>query len=170
MKYRVILGDKILLTDVKGKDRSFTIELDGERVIVKIEPLPQQGIFAVFLNEKPYLLSLKEKGGKFRVESEGYVYELEVTRGLSIENSLLKTKRKVQKVCPVKSPLSGLIASVKVKPGDEVEEGEALLVIESMKMRNELKSPHRGIIREIKVKEGSSIERGAEILVIERIE
>jgi len=169
MKYKIVLGNKVLITDVKGGDRSLSIDLNGEEIVAKIEPLSLPGIYAVFLDDKPYLLSLKEIGGRYRIESKGSHYDVEIMRGVTHENHLLKEKRRVEKAFTLKSPLSGLIVSVNVKPGEKVREGDALFVIESMKMRNEIKSPGDGIVKEIKVREGSSVERGSEIATIERI-
>jgi len=170
MKYKIILGDRVLITDVKGEDRSLFIDLNGEKVFVKIEPLTQPGIYAVFINDKPYILALKETGKKYSVEVRGSHYEMEIMRGVGLENHLLKEKKRAEKIFSFKSPLSGLIVSLNVKPGTIVEEGDVLFVIESMKMRNEVKSPQKGIVKEIKVKEGTSVERGSDTLVIERIE
>ena len=170
MKYKIILGDKILITDVKGSDRALFIDLNGEKIVAKIEPLSLPGIYAVFLDDKPYILSLKEIGRRYRIESKGSHYEVEIMRGVALENHLLKEKKRVEKFFTMKSPISGLIVSVNVKPGDSVQEGDVLFVIESMKMRNEIKTPIRGIIRDVKVKEDSSVERGSDIAIIERIE
>ena len=67
----------------------------------------------------------------------------------------------------VRSPMPGKVVQVSVEVGQRVEPGQALLIIEAMKMENELKSPMRGIVTEIKVRAGETVEGGAELLSIE---
>lgn len=60
----------------------------------------------------------------------------------------------------VKAPMPGLIIDLKVKAGDTVETGDALLILEAMKMENILKSPGNGIVKSVTVKKGDSVEKG----------
>ena len=67
----------------------------------------------------------------------------------------------------IKSPLPGQIKKVFKNVNDEVEEGESILVLEAMKMENEIKSPKKGIITKISVKEGGSVDPQAELFSVE---
>lgn len=58
----------------------------------------------------------------------------------------------------VRAPLPGKIIGIKVKRGDEVEAGQILILLDAMKMENELSSHRPGVIREILVREGDSVE------------
>lgn len=64
----------------------------------------------------------------------------------------------------IKSPMTGKIVGVFVKPGKEVKKGQLLVVLEAMKMENQIKSPVSGRIKEINVCEGQIVEIG-EILI-----
>jgi acetyl/propionyl-CoA carboxylase alpha subunit len=64
----------------------------------------------------------------------------------------------------IKSPMTGKIVGVFVKPGNEVKRGQLLVVLEAMKMENQIKSHANGRIREIKVCDGQSVNTG-EILI-----
>ncbi len=72
--------------------------------------------------------------------------------------------QKVKKGVKVKSQMPGKILRMLVKPGDEVKKGQAIIVMEAMKMENEIKSPQDGSIKDVKVKEGQAVETGAELL------
>jgi biotin carboxyl carrier protein len=63
------------------------------------------------------------------------------------------------KVEDIKAPMPGLIIDIKVIEEQEVEQGEAIMILEAMKMENILKSPQKGIIKTIKVKKGQSVEK-----------
>lgn len=70
----------------------------------------------------------------------------------------------VQKASNVKSPMPGLIHSVKVAEGDEVKKGDPLLILEAMKMENVIKSPADGLIAKVHVSPTETVEKG-ELLV-----
>ncbi len=67
----------------------------------------------------------------------------------------------------VEAPITGTVINVEVKVGDTVEEGDALLYIESMKMENPILAPVAGKITEIKVSEQQVVETGAVLAIIE---
>ena len=67
----------------------------------------------------------------------------------------------------VEVPITGKITSVEVKEGDEVQEGDVICLIESMKMENPILAPVAGKITEIKVSAGQTVETGNLIAIIE---
>lgn len=64
----------------------------------------------------------------------------------------------------VKAPMPGLIIDLRVKPGDVVKPGDALLVLEAMKMENVIKSAGEGVVKQVKVKKGDSVEKNQVLL------
>ena len=60
----------------------------------------------------------------------------------------------------VTSPMPGLVADIKVQKGQHIEKGEALIILEAMKMENIIAAPHHAVIKEIHVKLGQAVERG----------
>jgi biotin carboxyl carrier protein len=65
------------------------------------------------------------------------------------------------------APMPGKVVRVLVAPGDEVKARQGLVVVEAMKMENELRAAREGRVREVLVKEGQSVEAGAALVVIE---
>jgi biotin carboxyl carrier protein len=66
----------------------------------------------------------------------------------------------------VKSPMPGLVLKVKKQKGESIKKGEAVLILEAMKMENEIKSPADGILEEIFVKEGTAIEKNISLFTV----
>ncbi|MFV0397880.1 MAG: biotin/lipoyl-containing protein [Bacteroidales bacterium] len=66
----------------------------------------------------------------------------------------------------LRSPLPGVILDVVVKQGDSVKKGQKLMVLEAMKMENNINADHDGVISEIKVNKGDSVLEGAELVII----
>ncbi len=67
----------------------------------------------------------------------------------------------------VMAPMPGTVLSIKVKEGDEVEQGQVLLVLEAMKMENEITSPRGGTVKSINAAENDSVGSGDVLVVIE---
>ena len=67
----------------------------------------------------------------------------------------------------ITTAMPGRVVRLLVKPGDRVTAGQGLVVVEAMKMENELRAPADAIVREIKVAEGATVEAGAILIVLE---
>lgn len=66
---------------------------------------------------------------------------------------------KSNKMNDIKAPMPGLILSINIKEGDEVQKGDVIMILEAMKMENVLKSPGDGVVKSIAVKQGDSVEK-----------
>jgi biotin carboxyl carrier protein len=67
----------------------------------------------------------------------------------------------------LKAPMPGMVVSVPVEEGQEIEKGQVLLILESMKMQNELKSPRDGTMGRVRVKPGESVEQRQTLLSVQ---
>lgn len=67
----------------------------------------------------------------------------------------------------LKSPMPGMVVSILVEEGQEIEAGQVLLILESMKMQNELKSPRAGTVGRIRVENGESVEQKQTLLSVQ---
>lgn len=76
----------------------------------------------------------------------------------------MKVQRKLESL---RSPMPGLVLSLKVKPGDTVKAGDHLLILEAMKMENVIKSPGEGKIKEIHIAERTSVEKNTLMITFE---
>ena len=77
----------------------------------------------------------------------------ELLKSMGFENAL------VQKISEVKAPMPGLVLDVLVSPGDSVEIGQKILVLEAMKMENAIKSPTAGVVASINVSKGQAVDK-----------
>jgi biotin carboxyl carrier protein len=74
------------------------------------------------------------------------------------------TSVNASKVNNIKAPMPGLIIDLKIKAGDTVNAGDALLILEAMKMENVLKAPGPATVKSLKVKKGDSVEKGQTLI------
>ncbi len=127
--------------------------------------------FKVVVNGKEYIVEveeIKEKTGKIddiprRVISEPKSVSVPVEKKVELPKESGDTSG--EKL--VKAPMAGIVVEILVSVGQQVKEGDKLLMFEAMKMENELLSEYSGRIKEIKVKEGDSVETGQVLMVIE---
>ena len=109
---------------------------------------------------------------KFSVNVNGTRYEVEVEEIDAATAAKQASKTEAPKSAPagsgteVKSPMPGNILQVNVKPGDSVKEGQQLMILEAMKMENEILAPVSGKITVIAVAKGSTVESGSLLCTI----
>jgi len=70
-------------------------------------------------------------------------------------------------VAKIQAPMPGLVVNILLEPGASVEKGQTVIVLEAMKMENDLVSPIAGTIKEIKVSKGQTVDQGAILVVVE---
>lgn len=96
--------------------------------------------FVIKVNNNKYSISVKDK------------YD-ELLHSLGMDNLA------AQKVNDIKAPMPGLVLNIIVEEGTVVKKGDALLVLEAMKMENILKSPADGVVKKVNVKKGVAVEK-----------
>ncbi len=67
----------------------------------------------------------------------------------------------------LKAPMPGMVVSIPIEKGQEIEKGQVVLILESMKMQNELKSPRAGTVGRVRVKPGESVEQRQTLLSVQ---
>ena len=107
--------------------------------------------------EKEYTLSINSNSYKVKISNELDLLIKEM--GFSMGSA--------KKANDIKAPMPGLILSINVKVGQEVKEGESLLILEAMKMENSISSPKDGVVKSIRVKNGKTVEKGTLLIELE---
>jgi len=120
--------------------------------------------FHVLDANKSYAVSLEEsnfnnKSYTVNVNSNKYAVKISNSFDALIKEMgfSIKTSKKVN---DIKAPMPGVILSINVKEGQEVKEGETLIILEAMKMENAIGAPKDGVIKSINVKSGGTVEKG----------
>ena len=119
--------------------------------------------FHILKNNRSFVcevLSANAQNKSFEIKVNGKVFHTEVKdRFDELLHQLGMDKAAVHKVNIIKAPMPGLVLKLMVNEGDELKEGDSLLILEAMKMENIIKSPGAGTIKMIKVKERDAVEK-----------
>jgi biotin carboxyl carrier protein len=147
---------------LEKEDDGYRFSVDGREYSVTAEPLTN-GAFTLFVDNKPYVAYLSDDGDVTHLALAGknYVIEKESDddrRGAAGVSGQADGK--------VESPMPGNIIKVCVKEGDKVEAHQALVVIESMKMQNEIPSPVGGEITKVSCAVGDQVSFGDVLVVV----
>lgn len=151
-------------------DKSFELSNDGDGPIVDGEPLnwdvaeigPRS--FHIIRNGKSYnaeVIKADIPTKTFSIRINGRIYQVALKdRFDMLLEKMGMNNSGAGKINTVKAPMPGLIIDLKVKPGDKVKAGDALLILEAMKMENILKSPGEATVKSVNIKKGESVEKG----------
>ncbi len=146
----------------QGKNR-LRVSLGKKRYDVLVEHLCP-GELLLNVNGKTYNIVINNNSASScLVYLNGRLYDVEKRSAAQI---LARQKEKVKKK-DIKTSMPGKIIKVIAKKGDKVKEGQPILVLEAMKMQNEIKSPQSGTIVLINPKDGDSVEAGALLFSVE---
>ena len=146
------------------------ISVDGERVSAHIEEI--EGTPIILLNVDGTLHRLAvlrgESRGRYSLWSDSYRFELEALdeRRRAI-NDLSGAAAANSGPAPLVAPMPGLVVRVEVSVGDAVRTGQGVVIVEAMKMENELKAPGDGVVARVEVEAGQTVEKGTVLLVLE---
>ena len=167
--------------------KTWTVEIGSERIEIT---LPEDGGIAIIdgrsldyshswlddsgrallliLEGRSYDFSLVNQDGDILITHEGAQYhckifdEVRTSPASKARQSELSVGR-----TPIKSPMPGLVVKVLVAPGAAVRKGDRLIVLEAMKMENDVRSPRDGAVASVAVSPGQAVEAGRELMLIE---
>jgi biotin carboxyl carrier protein len=168
MKLQAHIGDEPHQVEIsRDGDRVFATVDDRKYELEASEPEPNVFLFKhnghihqIFVNPTP-------------VASEPYRVSV---GGKEIDVRLIDPKRlrgagditeHGDGLAEIKTMMPGKVVRLIFKPGDTVEKGDAVLVVEAMKMQNDLKSPKAGTVKEIRIEEGATVGAGEVLAIIE---
>ncbi len=150
------------------REKEFKLEINGKDYSVTINKFTAQDA-EVTVNGNTYNIDIKDLGIEQVSDIKPQYAQSVISSPVSTSENKPKLHRPKSLTNPsaITAPLPGLIQKIFVKVGDEVKSGQNILIMEAMKMENEIQSKSDGIIKEIKYKEGESVEEGEVLVTLE---
>ena len=164
MKYVATIADREYIIEIVDERH---VVVDGVKYEVDFESLSGQPVHSLLVNDRSFEAHVYPSDEGWQVLLRGNLYELQV------EDERERRLRAAMGGGPIeageyhlKSPMPGLVVAVPVEEGQQIKKGDVLVVLESMKMQNELKSPRDGMVGRIRVRAGETVEQKQTLLSI----
>jgi biotin carboxyl carrier protein len=141
----------------------------GDRVYTLDVRETQPDCYLLFLNTNVYECRVSERPaakGTFDVSIRGHNYEVTIVDPKRLRSGQ-NSDRHDHGVAEIRAAMPGKVVRVHLEPGAAVEKGAGIMVVEAMKMQNEMKAPRAGVVVSINVKPGDTVNAGDVLAVVE---
>jgi pyruvate carboxylase subunit B len=165
MRYQATVGDQNFEIFVEGPEE---VTVDGEQHSVDLRPIDGHTLFSLIIDNRSHELHVERREGMYYVVMYGDRFAVDV--GQARLKELIAMSRRGKEHASgavVEAPMPGLVVKVLVAAGDTVAADQGLLILEAMKMENELRSPVAGIVRSVSVAEGATVNQGDVMVVVD---
>jgi biotin carboxyl carrier protein len=161
------------VTTIAGREYSVEIVdedhiiVDGTVYQVDFDTVSDQPVFSLLLNGQSYesYVYSGDEGWEVLLHGSLYLAKVEDERERRLRASS-GSRVAAREEFHLRAPMPGLVVTVPVVEGEKVEKGDVLLILESMKMQNELRSPRSGKVSRVRVKPGDSVEQRQTLLSV----
>jgi biotin carboxyl carrier protein len=165
MTYEVTIDDKTYSLELDRTDGRWHCLLDGREVLIDAV-LARPDVVSILIAGKAYEVKRERSALDMHlwVGPARYSAELRDPRSLRARRAAGLDDKGPKKLV---APMPGKVVRVLLREKDEVEAGQGVLVVEAMKMQNEIKSPKKGIVQKIVAAEGSNVNPGDVLAIVE---
>ncbi len=154
----VMLNRAAMPVSVSGGGLEFAVDIDARRIEIETEWSPGEPLMRAKVDQHPVVAQIDPLGSGWRLTHEGGQADVLVLTPRQAElYALMPVKAAPDTSKFLLSPMPGLLASVAVSEGQEVKAGEALAVVEAMKMENVLRATRDGTVKTLHAKAGDSL-------------
>lgn len=164
MRYYARIGEREYIIDIEEDE---TVLLDGELTTVNLAQSGVKELYSVLLDGHSHELLIEPSHHDYVVTLRDEQYQVQVederTRRLNAHRKLALPSGDIS----VTAPIPGLVVKVLVEEGEEIAEQQPLLLLEAMKMENELRAVRPGKVKAVKVSAGQRVNQGDVLLVLE---
>lgn len=167
MKYIVELNGQRKNVSLEASSASYEGETAEQAELQEVEGSPVR-VLKLGTRVFRIVADRKQGRGRYTLWVDGYRFDVEAlderTRAI---RDISAANAGPTGPAPVLAPMPGLIVRVNVSPGDSVEAGQGVVVMEAMKMENELRAVAAGIVKSVLVTPGTAVEKGAILVALE---
>ncbi len=154
----VMLNRTAMPVSVSGGGLEFAVDIDGRRIEIESDWMPGEPLMRAKVDQHPVVVQIDALGSGWRLTHEGGQADVLVLTPRQAElYALMPVKAAPDTSKFLLSPMPGLLASLAVSEGQEIKAGEALAVVEAMKMENVLRATRDGTVKTLHAKAGDSL-------------
>lgn len=123
----------------------------------------------VIIDGVEFEVELEGEGTEWKATVEGQTFSIEIPDAAPVSKKKRSSGGKKKKSGTVSANIPGKVVTVEVNEGDEVVEGQVILILEAMKMQNEIQAPVTGTVVSVQCEEGQAIEANIPLVVIDPV-
>ncbi|MDP3767853.1 MAG: biotin/lipoyl-containing protein [Dehalococcoidia bacterium] len=167
--YQLTLNEEEHELEVEERDDGFHVRLGDTWHPVELERVGDAARYSLLVDRRPYDVFAEESPHGFHIVIGSRLFAVTtpgLVRGRRAGGPAGVAAPTESGEWVLASPMAGVIQEVLVQPGDEVEAGQAVIVIEAMKMQNELRARRAGTVKAVYVSVGQRVEQGTPLLVL----
>ena len=165
MIYEVKVADRVHRVELEKTEGGWRCKVDGQETPLDAVST-QDGVLSILLDGKSYEIKQENTGTDFNIVVGGLRFPTQIRDPRSLR-SRRGADSGAEGVKKIVAPMPGKVVRILAQPGTAVEHGQGVIVIEAMKMQNELKSPKKGIVKKLTVHEGAAVEAGQSLAEVE---
>ncbi|MDP3940667.1 MAG: biotin/lipoyl-containing protein [Deltaproteobacteria bacterium] len=166
MIYHVTLEGNDHVIDVSEIEPNvYRVSVDGNERVVDAHAT-ERTVYSLIIGGESIEANVVERQGGFQMTIEGDFYDLDVVDERRRVLNRAETAGGAG-AADIKAQMPGKVLKVLVEPGQAVEVGQGVIVLEAMKMENEIKSPTTGTVKEVAVETGQAVESGQRLVLVE---
>jgi len=163
VKYYAQIGELEYVVEIEDGE----IFVDGELVDVDLSRSGVPELYSMLINGRSFEVLIEEQRQVYDVTLRGEQYHVRVEDERTRRLNEGRRRPEVPKgELVVKAPIPGLVVKVLVHEGEEIAEDQALVILEAMKMENEIRALRGGIVRKVEVSAGQRVEQNAPLLIL----
>lgn len=167
MAFIARLGEKTYTVEIEEVGKSlYRVAVDGSEFLVDGKKIGFTN-YSLIVDNRSFEVEVDVKEDEYRVLVDGRNYHIDLIDERRVRLGGLQSGIQLQGRQNVSVPMPGKIVAVLVSEGDMVEKGQGLVIVEAMKMENEVRCPINGEVKEVRVKPGDAVEAGAVLAVVE---
>ncbi len=164
MRYIIEVAGKEIEVELFEEGGTSWAKIHNKKIRAELMEVPQSKLYRVFLGDRIRDLYLSGSEGAYTIQLAGRYYELKVSKALmrAFQHMSKPKSDETHKeaLAAIVANMPGLVVKIAVTEGQEIHEGDGLMVLDAMKMENEIRSPYNGIVKEVSVTEGQEVEKG----------
>ena len=164
MKLWVTLEGREAEVTFRTEGEHVVLEADGRRIEADFVRLPDGEVYSLLIDGRSHVVRVSPTEEGLEVELRGVVIPVEVKHPLEKMLQATGGARARSRGETVTAPMPGVVVALRVKAGDTVHAGQAVVVVEAMKMQNELAVAHDGVVSEVLVAERAAVSAGQPLL------
>ncbi len=167
MKYVVTIGERLVNIEVRDQiEGRLVVLVDGQAYDASMVRAGGQSLWSLLLDRAAYEVSVVGPPEQTSVNLRGREIALSVESEQARNARLLEGSAGKRGPATIKSVMPGRVVKVLVQPGDQVVSGQSLLILEAMKMENEIRSSSGGTVASVFVKDGQTVVNGDPLVAL----